>query len=264
MSMDEMRRKRQLLEDQRKKKEEEKKRRKAARRKGTSGKTSAGSNLITEMEAVIAGNMKLHITPTHINNILTHIWKLDDYSNDALDTTIANNFETQALQYRLPLDKSMIINQIRSQAYFKPPSEFPIPYTEFKMKWRDYVGENKEIEYKGSRKEFVQLMTNRYKNYWVQSNGNPLPEDVFQLLYRLEREPKAMERIFEYMEANYFSLIKDDTLGQFLRQMRINISKIIKEQLMNLVNTPSPGEKQRKSKKPKNPRNQSNSSNERS
>jgi len=89
----------------------------------------------------------------------------------------------------------------------------------------------------GKRKEFVQFLTNHYKPNWVKSNGTPLSEEEFQILYRLEREPRAIERIIEFIEGNYFNFVQKDSMEEFLNKIRTLVAKIIKDQLLNIVKT---------------------------
>ena len=55
------------------------------------------------------------------------------------------------------------------------------------------------------------------------------------MLYRMEREPKALERLFELLQESYLSLTSESDLKAYLTQMRIRIARIIKEEVLNLL-----------------------------
>ena len=82
------------------------------------------------------------------------------------------------------------------------------------------------------RKEFVKFLTNKYKMNWVSKDGNLLKEGTFQMLYRMEREPKAIERIAQEISYNYKNLIDQGHLRSYLYQFRKSITKLIKDQLL--------------------------------
>jgi hypothetical protein len=134
------------------------------------------------------------------------------------------------------MDIAKLYSKIRDNVFFILNSGKRIPYNEFRQSWQQYVGPGLDIDFNPKRREFVQLLTNRFKPLWVDSEGIPLSEGLFQMLYRIEREPKAIERLFEFLEESYFNVMNDQDKRAFFTKIRIQITKIIKEDLLDFIN----------------------------
>ena len=195
------------------------------------------SNIVSDSIQANIGDLTLLLTQQHVNDLLAKIWNLDFHTYKELDLAIRKYFDEEGKRQKILLDKSAIIDSIRSTAFFKFPDGNMLSYNTFRQDWQYYVGPDKPLNLPGKRKEFVQFLTNHYKPNWVKSNGTCLTEEEFQILYRLEREPRSIERILEYIEANYFTFVQKDSMEEYLTKIRVTIAKIIKDQLLNLVKT---------------------------
>lgn len=138
-------------------------------------------------------------------------------------------------QLRLKFDRQLLYQRIRNESYFQLTSDLRIPYSNFRKNWQQLIKPYPELKMSSPRKEFVQLIKNSLKSRWVHEDGTPLSEGEFQILYRLEREPKAIERIVEYLESNWLNFIIKKDLEIFIREIRRSITKIIKESLFDLT-----------------------------
>lgn len=227
MSLDEAKRK---LEQQLKLEMEAKKK----RSKQTKAKSKKTSQRALSLESKI-GDIDVAISKQILDLLLEKIWTLDNSNNDELDISIKKIYQTEIGQHPLLIDSQKLFNSVREQAFFKLNSGKLLPYNEFRQTWQNYCGEGKMFSLSG-RKEFVKFLTNKYKLNWVDQNGYLLKEGTFQILYRLEREPKAIERIAQEISYNYGSLIDEKRLDNYLFQFRKAITKLIKEELLSFKN----------------------------
>lgn len=182
------------------------------------------------------GSVKISFTQELLNQILQKIWDLDKFENASLDNTIIDLIQKRPTDYKVNVDKTKLFAKLRENVFFVLNSGKRIPYSEFRQTWQQYVGTGLDIDFNPKRREFVQLLTNRFKPHWVDGEGIPLSEGLFQMLYRIEREPKAIERLFEFLEESYFNLMAEQDKRAFFNKIRIQITKIIKEELLDFIN----------------------------
>jgi len=184
------------------------------------------------------GDISIQVSKPYIDGLFQKIWTLDLYDNKEIDEKMMEVFKAEARQFPIQLDKALIFQTVRNNAFFKLKDGKLIPYETFRQKWNAYVTSGQLPALGGKRKEFIQFMTNKFKTNWVNGQGIMLSEEEFQILYRLEREPKGMERIFDYIEDNFFRLIESKAMDSYLKQMRMAIAKILKDELMNFEKFP--------------------------
>ena len=163
------------------------------------------------------------------------ICKWDDLENPTLDNILENEFQKLALQTKLKLNIPRIFESIENSAFFVMPGDSgkQFSFQEWQREFKNYTGVGKMFQF--PRTEFSQFLKNKYKNHWVKQDGSRFSDEEFQVLTRAYRERKAIERLFGYMEDDYFSFVEESALKEFLRQMRMIISKIIKDELMGVV-----------------------------
>ncbi|UYP47254.1 hypothetical protein NEF87_003539 [Candidatus Lokiarchaeum ossiferum] len=222
MSLDEAKRKLEQL-----KLEMEEKKKKGNKTKAKPKKTKSKSS---SLESKI-GEMDVAISKQILDLLLDKIWTLDNIENEALDKDIKEIYQNEIGQHPLLVDSQKLFSLVRDQSFFKLRSGKLLSYNEFRQTWQNYCGAGKMYILSG-RKEFVKFLTNKYKMNWVDQNGQLLKEGTFQLLYRLEREPKAVERIAQEISYNYNLLIDDKRLDNYLFQFRKAITKLIKKELL--------------------------------
>jgi hypothetical protein len=239
MALDELRRQR----EEKKRLENEKKRKTADAKKQRQEKEKKPKEINTESVRTTnpsiqgqIGQVSISFTQNLLNLILQKIWSLDNYQNPALDLAILELFKKNANDFKIDFDTRKLFTQIHEQVFFVLNSGSRIPYLKFRQTWQQHCGPGLDIDFNPKRKEFIQLLTNRFKPHWVDNDGNPLSEGAFQMLYRIEREPKAIERLFEYLHDHLLDLVKDTEFQDFLMRQRRIIAKLIKEDLLNLLN----------------------------
>ena len=219
MSLDEAKRRLEIL-----KQEMEKKKKQKTKSKKTSKKATSLDSKIGDLEVSISKQM--------LDMLFKKIWSLDTNQNIELDAQMMEIYQQEIGQHPLLIDSQKLFNSIRDNSYFKLESGKLLSYKEFRQTWQSYCGSGKMYILSG-RKEFVKFLTNKYKMNWVTSDGKSLKEGTFQMLYRLEREPKAIERIVQEISFNQHKFIDEKTLENYIFQFRKSITKLIKEQLLS-------------------------------
>jgi len=223
--------------------EERKKRRKENKQIQKSERTEDSPSLQGNI-----GSLSISFSQELLNRILSEVWELDNSVNTSLDSAIYDFFAQHPVEIKMPIDKRRFFTKIRNDVFFVLNSGKRMKYEEIRMTWQAYCGHGMDIDFKNQRKEFVQLFTNRFKAHWVDGNGFPLSEGLFQLLYRIEREPKAIDRIFDFIDDSYPELINEQELRTYLTHLRFRIAKIIKEELLTKLKEPIKEPKQEEKK----------------
>jgi hypothetical protein len=239
MSLDEIRRQleeKKQREIEKKQKDQERAKAKKLAKENQLKETRRVENSIDSSIQGNIGSVKILFTQDLLNLILQKIWDLDKTENSVLDNAIIDLIQKRPADFRVNMDITKLYSKIRENVFFVLNSGKRVPYNEFRQSWQQYVGSGLDIDFNPKRREFVQLLTNRFKPHWVDSEGIPLSEGLFQMLYRIEREPKAIERLFEFLEESYFNVMNDQDKRAFFNKIRIQITKIIKEELLDFIN----------------------------
>jgi hypothetical protein len=241
MSLDELRKKQEELrlqkareEEERKKKREDAKKRQKERKTDVNSiqRTSSGARS-GDLQGNI-GSFSISFTQELLNSLLQKIWYVDSLENTSVDNQLITYLQTHPSEFDLRIDTQSMLNKARKHVFFVTNNGDRIPYDEFRQRWMDFWQEL-TYEYTPKRKEFVQLLTNRFKNRWVDQDGHHLSEEIFQLLYRMEREPRAVERLLGFTQSNLIEVIPERDLRTFITRIRALVSKTIKEDLLNLL-----------------------------
>jgi len=234
MSLDETRKRLEEL----KRLEEEKKKRKKERAKRSPEDGGGGREPRSPKGGQIQGkigSVAISFTPELLDQMLAKIWTLDNLQNPGLDHALLDSIQAHPGDFALPLDAQKFFVKARENVFFKLSDQKRIGYQEFRQTWQQYCGPGMEVEFHPRRMEFTQLFTNRYKWRWVDAAGAPLSEGMFQMLYRIEREPKALERLVGLLQENYLAIASGPELQAFLAGLRARIARLIKEDLLNLM-----------------------------
>ncbi|WP_457558082.1 hypothetical protein [Candidatus Harpocratesius sp.] len=232
MSLDEIQR---ILEERAK--ADKIKKKSHRKKKATKKKTPPISTKKKQDKASIMlqiGNLNVQIDKKTLETLFQKIWELDLAENFELDDAIYSYFNSSKDRIRLKFDRKLLYQRIRNESFFQLSSDLRISYFEFRKNWQHLIKPYPELKMSSPRKEFVQLIKNNLKSRWVHEDGTQLSEGEFQILYRLEREPKAIERIIEYLETHWLNFIEKKDLEIFMREIRQSITKIIKESLFDL------------------------------
>ncbi len=215
----------------------EKKKRKKKKQKS---KEKVPDKKIAENIKVPIGKVNLSFKKQNLIKMVQKIWKLDNLKNPELDKILVNEFKNLALQNKLRLNIPKIFKKVEKDAYFKPSEinskkmgKEMFSYNDWQREFKKYTGVGKIYQF--SRTEFSKFLTNKFKNHWVDRNGKNLPEEQFQMLRRGYRERKGMERFLGFIEEEFFNYVREDALSEFLRQMRILICKVVKDDLLQNV-----------------------------
>lgn len=226
MSLDEIQR---MLDAQ--KKAAKKKQAKSKKKRSSSAKSKSTSQFAESLEFSI-GAFQAHITKPILEELLQNIWNMDQLDQQPLDDAIYAYFSNEKDQIRLHFDRKKMYKQIRDRAFFQLSPDTRVSYYDFRKNWQSLILPYPKLHLSSPRKEFVQYIKNSLKSRWVYQDGTPLSEGEFQILYRLEREPKAIERLVEYLESNWLAFLKKEDLELLIRDIRLSITKIIKEKLL--------------------------------
>lgn len=235
MSLDEIRK---ILEERERKKQldntQNKKNKETSKKRTRSKKKSSGSKKPKKSEEISfnIGEMTLNIKRNIFQDLLQTMWQIDKPIHSELDKTVMKYFDSAKNQLPLKFDRQKLYQKIRQNSYFQLSHSQRIPYHEIRQNWQTLIQPYPDLKMPSPRKEFVQLIKNSLKSRWVHQDGTPLSEGEFQILYRLEREPKAIERMVEYLENNWMEFVKEESFQYFVQNLRINIAKIIKEELL--------------------------------
>lgn len=185
------------------------------------------------------GSLNVILTQEIVNQLLQKIWIMDDLENSAIDDQILKMIKEHPSEFKLPFESQKLIQQAREKTFFMVDSSKKLPYREFRQSWQQYCGPGLPIDFDPQRREFTQLLTNKYKQHWVDEKGIPLSEGMFQMLYRMEREPKAIERLFELIQNSYMELMSETELRTYFKHLRKNIAKIFKDQFFHMLSSSS-------------------------
>lgn len=247
MSLDDARKKLEelkRLEEERKKKKRELKERQKQRPLSDpiekpirmTRSTSHQENLQGSILGTI-GSLNVILSQEIVNQLLEKIWNMDDIDNPSIDEQIIKMVKEHTSEFKLPFESQKLIQHARDRTFFMINSTKKLSYREFRQNWQLYCGPGLPIDFDPQRREFTQLLTNKFKQHWVDEKGLPLSEGMFQMLYRMEREPKAIERLFELVQNSYIELMSEVELSAYFKRIRKNIAKIFKDQFFHMLST---------------------------